>query len=130
MRSIIAVNNSYDSFLYSTSGSFCPYARLPMPCFSSSIDNKWSFHWLSITCNITLRNDILTQFGYKIDLKQLGSLNRQEITNAIVDQLQSKYQEKEDLVGPDVMRQTERIVMLQVIDNQWKDHLLSMDELK
>ena len=41
-----------------------------------------------------------------------------------------KYQEKEDLVGADVMRQTERIVMLQVIDNQWKDHLLSMDELK
>jgi len=28
------------------------------------------------------------------------------------------------------MRNTERIVMLQVIDNQWKDHLLSMDELK
>jgi preprotein translocase subunit SecA len=28
------------------------------------------------------------------------------------------------------MRQTERIIMLQVIDNQWKDHLLSMDELK
>jgi len=28
------------------------------------------------------------------------------------------------------MRQTERIVMLQVIDNQWKDHLLSIDELK
>jgi len=26
--------------------------------------------------------------------------------------------------------ETERIVMLQVIDNQWKDHLLSMDELK
>jgi preprotein translocase subunit SecA len=78
----------------------------------------------------TLRNDILTQFGYKIDLKQLGNLSRQEIVDTIFDQLQSKYQEKEDLVGPDVMRQTERIVMLQVIDNQWKDHLLSMDELK
>jgi preprotein translocase subunit SecA len=34
------------------------------------------------------------------------------------------------MVGSDMMRQTERIVMLQVIDNQWKDHLLSMDELK
>ncbi len=33
-------------------------------------------------------------------------------------------------MGADMMRQTERIVMLQVIDNQWKDHLLSMDELK
>ena len=43
---------------------------------------------------------------------------------------EQKYQEKEDLVGADVMRHTERIVMLQVIDNQWKDHLLSMDELK
>jgi preprotein translocase subunit SecA len=78
----------------------------------------------------TLRNDILTQFGCKIDLKQLANLSRQEIVDAIFDQLQGKYQEKEDLVGPDVMRQTERIVMLQVIDNQWKDHLLSMDELK
>ena len=28
------------------------------------------------------------------------------------------------------MRQTERIIMLQVIDDQWKDHLLSMDHLK
>src|ERR1041384_4844057 len=41
-----------------------------------------------------------------------------------------KYQEKEDLIGPDIMRQTERMVMLQVIDDQWKDHLLSMDHLK
>jgi len=41
-----------------------------------------------------------------------------------------KYQEKEDLIGADIMRQTERMVMLQVIDDQWKDHLLSMDHLK
>ena len=53
-----------------------------------------------------------------------------EMADAIFERLQQKYQEKEDLVGADVMRQTERIVMLQVIDNQWKDHLLSMDELK
>jgi preprotein translocase subunit SecA len=77
-----------------------------------------------------LRNDVLTQFGTKIDLEELGNLNRDEIVNAILDRLQAKYQEKEDLVGPDTMRHAERMVMLQVIDNQWKDHLLSMDELK
>ncbi len=77
-----------------------------------------------------LRNDILTQFGYKINLQELASLSRDQMTNLIFDQLQAKYQEKEDLVGADIIRQTERIVMLQVIDNQWKDHLLSMDELK
>src|SRR5262249_30087504 len=78
----------------------------------------------------TLRNDILSQFGTKIDTEDLASLTRVEMTDLISDRLQQRYQEKEDLVGADVMRQTERIVMLQVIDNQWKDHLLSMDELK
>ncbi len=78
----------------------------------------------------TLRNDILSQFGAKIDLHDIDSLTKIELSDVICERLQHKYQEKEDLVGADVMRQTERIVMLQVIDNQWKDHLLSMDELK
>jgi preprotein translocase subunit SecA len=78
----------------------------------------------------TLRNDVLSQFGTKVDLTELSQMTRVELTDRVFEVLQQKYQEKEDLVGPDVMRQTERIVMLQVIDNQWKDHLLSMDELK
>jgi preprotein translocase subunit SecA len=77
-----------------------------------------------------LRNDVLTQFGAKIDLHEISTLTAEEMSEAIVERLKRKYQEKEDLVGADIMRQTERIVMLQVIDNQWKDHLLSMDELK
>jgi preprotein translocase subunit SecA len=78
----------------------------------------------------TLRNDILTQFGLKIDLREISELGADEMSDAIGESLERKYQEKEDLVGADIMRHTERIVMLQVIDNQWKDHLLSMDELK
>jgi preprotein translocase subunit SecA len=78
----------------------------------------------------TLRNDVLSQFGAKIDLTEMAQMTRQEMADFLIERLRQKYQEKEDLVGADVMRQTERIVMLQVIDNQWKDHLLSMDELK
>ncbi|HEY1337784.1 MAG TPA: preprotein translocase subunit SecA [Bryobacteraceae bacterium] len=78
----------------------------------------------------TLRNDVLSQFGAKIDTNELASMTHIEMSDHIFERLQQKYQEKEDLVGPDIMRHTERIVMLQVIDNQWKDHLLSMDELK
>ena len=77
-----------------------------------------------------LRNDILSQFGSKIELADLAQMSRDEMVDSLMERLRNKYQEKEDLVGADVMRQTERIVMLQVIDNQWKDHLLSMDELK
>ena len=57
-------------------------------------------------------------------------MTRGEMEDCIFERLQQKYQEKEDLVGADMMRETERMVMLQVIDNQWKDHLLSMDHLK
>jgi len=78
----------------------------------------------------TLRNDILTQFGARIELQDIHSLTRIELGDFLLQKLKEKYQEKEDMVGSQVMRQTERIVMLQVIDNQWKDHLLSMDELK
>jgi preprotein translocase subunit SecA len=89
-------------------------------------DNKHPDTWDLVA----LRNDVLNQFGYKIELADLAQLTRQEIEDGIFDRLQRRYQEKEDLVGADIMRQTERIVMLQVIDNQWKDHLLNMDELK
>src|ERR1035441_620855 len=78
----------------------------------------------------TLRNDILSAFGAKIDLAELGDKTPTEMSDAVLERLKQRYQEKEDMVGADVMRQTERIVMLQVIDNQWKDHLLTMDELK
>jgi preprotein translocase subunit SecA len=77
-----------------------------------------------------LRTDVLSQFGVRIETVEFASMNRQEVEDVIVERLAQKYQEKEDLVGPDTMRQTERIIMLQVIDDQWKDHLLSMDHLK
>jgi len=76
------------------------------------------------------RTDILSQFGARLDLAELRAMNREEIEDYTVDLLMRKYQEKEDLIGADMMRQTERMVMLQVIDDQWKDHLLSMDHLK
>jgi preprotein translocase subunit SecA len=76
------------------------------------------------------QTDINSQFGVKLNVQELQVRNRQEIEDYTMDLLTQRYQEKEDLVGPDIMRQTERWVMLQVIDDQWKDHLLSMDHLK
>jgi len=78
----------------------------------------------------TLRNDVLTQFGVKIDTNEFSDATRNELSDHVFERLKDRYQEKEDLVGADVMRHTERIIMLQVIDTQWKDHLMSLDELR
>jgi preprotein translocase subunit SecA len=77
-----------------------------------------------------LQSDVLSQFGVKIDLEELNGLLKQEIENHITDLLERRFKEKEELIGPENMREAERVVMLNVIDNQWKDHLLSMDHLK
>ena len=77
-----------------------------------------------------LQTDVLTQFGAKLDTQELSTMNRAEIEDSVFDQLSRRYDEKEQLVGPEVMRDAERMIMLNVIDNQWKDHLLSMDHLK
>jgi preprotein translocase subunit SecA len=77
-----------------------------------------------------LRTDVLSQFGQKIEPAEIADMSRAEMEDHILERLTRRYQEKEDLVGPEIMRQTERMIMLQVIDDQWKDHLLSMDHLK
>lgn len=77
-----------------------------------------------------LASDVLNQFGVKLPVENFGGLTRAEIEDRVLKVLRSRYDEKEALVGPEIMRETERIVMLNVIDSQWKDHLLSMDHLK
>ncbi len=77
-----------------------------------------------------LRTDVLSQFGVKIDAQELAGLKSAEIEETITEQLLKKYEDKEQMVGAEIMRETECMIMLHVIDDQWKDHLLSMDHLK
>jgi preprotein translocase subunit SecA len=77
-----------------------------------------------------LRNDILSQFGVRIEIEGLDGHRAGEIEDLICEQLLEAYNRKESAVGPAIMRETERMIMLNVIDDQWKDHLLSMDHLK
>jgi preprotein translocase subunit SecA len=77
-----------------------------------------------------LQTDVLTQFGVKIVPEELQDLTRPEILDTINAKLEQKYAEKEKQIPADILRETERMVMLTVIDNQWKDNLLSMDHLK
>jgi len=79
-----------------------------------------------------LKDQIFTRFG--VDILAEGvkpeQLNRQELGNAIFEQLKERYEAKEKLIGNDAMRYHERMIMLSVLDSQWKDHLLNMDHLK
>ena len=79
-----------------------------------------------------LKDAVFTRFGVDILAEgiQPQALNRQELGDAIFDKLKARYDAKEKLIGPDAMRYHERMIMLSVLDAQWKDHLRDMDHLK
>jgi preprotein translocase subunit SecA len=79
-----------------------------------------------------LKDAVFTRFGvdFLAEGVKADSLNRQELGDAIFEKLKERYDAKEKLIGPEAMRHHERMIMLSVIDQQWKDHLLSMDHLK
>ncbi len=79
-----------------------------------------------------LKDEIFTRFGVDILAEgvEADKLNRQELGDAIFDKLKERYEAKEALIGPEAMRYHERMIMLSVLDQQWKDHLLNMDHLK
>jgi len=78
-----------------------------------------------------LRQALLSQFG--LDLETLGidwaTVVHGELRDRLVQGLVAAYEAKERQLGP-FMREFERMILLQVIDAQWKDHLLEMDHLK
>ncbi len=75
---------------------------------------------------------VKTIYDFDADSERLdvASMSSQEVVDAIWERLKVKYAQKEDQIGPEAMRTYERIIMLNIIDAQWKDHLLSLDHLK
>jgi preprotein translocase subunit SecA len=79
-----------------------------------------------------LRNEIGGRFG--IDLKSqelpLDPRRLDELKARLKELVHKRYDEREQVWSPERMRLHERMVKLQVVDAQWKDHLLAMDHLK
>ncbi len=75
---------------------------------------------------------IKTIYDFDADAEgiDIPNMTSDEVTDAIWEKLKVKYAEKEQQIGPEAMRTYERIIMLNIIDAQWKDHLLSLDHLK
>ena len=58
------------------------------------------------------------------------TLTHDELADAPVEKVKQRYEEKEKLFGADLMRWLERRIILDIVDTQWKDHLLTLDHLK
>ncbi|HYR88364.1 MAG TPA: preprotein translocase subunit SecA [Terriglobia bacterium] len=91
---------------------------------SETHPDEWDLNGLAIA--------VQRQFGFDyqkedIDPNQLGS---KELEEALIAKAHEKYDQKEAIIGAAPMRYHERMLMLQIVDSHWKDHLLAMDHLK
>jgi preprotein translocase subunit SecA len=80
-----------------------------------------------------LSNNLFSQFGLKIGKPHadtLDGLTAEGLAELIYEVTHKAYLEKTAAIGDEEFRKIERYIMLQTVDNLWKDHLLSMDHLK
>jgi len=79
-----------------------------------------------------LTEAVKRQFDLEISWppEEVGSLTVALLRDSIEDRALKFHEEREARLGTEVIRYLERMVMLQVVDSQWKDHLLAMDHLK
>jgi preprotein translocase subunit SecA len=84
-----------------------------------------------------LKSRVSRLFGFllKIGPEDLGedafdALKPEDLSDLIKEQVRSAYAEKEKLFGKEELEQLERFFVLQIIDQQWVDHLQDMDHMK
>ena len=74
---------------------------------------------------------LYTQYGLELNPADLGELrDRDALIDFVTEKARAHYETKVVDIGEEGMSQIEKIMMLQTLDNLWKDHLLSMDHLK
>jgi preprotein translocase subunit SecA len=74
------------------------------------------------------------EFGIQVPvrrwLEEDDELTEGDIRKRIMERVEAHFRAKEEQTGSDVMRNFEKAVMLNVLDQQWKEHLASMDYLR
>jgi len=81
---------------------------------------------------IGLREGLHHQFNLRVDFKteELDHLTVDGLAEMVTQKVTEAYRDKEKRFGAPMLRQLEKLIMLQTIDSLWKDHLLNMDHLK
>ncbi|MCU0970535.1 MAG: preprotein translocase subunit SecA [Gammaproteobacteria bacterium] len=91
-----------------------------------SIEDQWNIPGLEAALRQSFELDLPIQQWLEED----SSLHEETLRERIVTALEQSHGEKEEMVGPEVMRQYEKAVMLQTLDQHWKEHLAAMDYLR
>ncbi len=82
----------------------------------------------------SLEKILFSDYGLNLSIKawidKEPQIDIEDIYERVITLANKQYQEKESLVGKDIIRHFEKTVMLQSIDHHWREHLSSLDHLR
>jgi preprotein translocase subunit SecA len=91
-------------------------------CSEKDTPESWSYE--------SLQGSIKETFGTEPSLDELRSIPRDKMAEELIAEARRRYEERERLIGVERALFHQRMIMLQIVDSQWKDHLYSLDHLK
>jgi len=80
-----------------------------------------------------LREEVLRLFGLDLPIEEWAKeegINEIQIHNRLKDEIERKMAAKTAMIGPDIIRSAEKSLLLQILDQNWKEHLLALDHLR
>jgi preprotein translocase subunit SecA len=103
-------------------------SMLDVYCSENQYPEEWDVGGLVEAVHVQFGLNLAEIDGMAPDhLKDLG---REALREELRTHVQDAYQKKKQELGADLLRYLEKMVLLQVIDQHWKDHLLGMDHLR
>jgi preprotein translocase subunit SecA len=78
----------------------------------------------------SFRSAVKDTFGLELDLDELNGMGRDEMSSGLGRRVRARFEGKEEQIGGERMHFYMRMIMLQIVDTQWKDHLYAIDHLK
>ena len=95
------------------------------------VDSKFPEEWDFETLNRNLRK-ITNRYEGKTSYttQQLNAMTQDSLREEVLADFHKLYEEKEQEIGMEQMREVERMILLRVVDNLWMDHIDAMDQLK
>lgn len=88
------------------------------------LSEDWDWNALAERVHAVFGLKFVWDDSAKVDLKP------EQFEEKLLAMVEELYRRKEEEAGVDNMRHLERLVLLQVVDSHWKEHLLNMDHLK
>ena len=90
--------------------------------------SKYPENWDWDGIKASVRQSFAVEFDIHPDKRQ--GLISEDLAEEILKAARAHHAQREQAFGPEVMRKLEKMVMLQIIDERWRDHLYSMDLMK